>query len=114
MAALVRMDASAPVAKLLKDSDVRLRAQAANALGLASQNDRTAGGALIGSLNDRDPGVVAACIIALLQIDYPAAVPALNKVGDDPKQNEAVKIAAKEAALRIQNNEKARIDRDKK
>ncbi len=111
MTALVRLEWSEPVARLLKDPDVRLRAQAANALGLASLRDRTAGTALTGGLEDRDPGVVVACIIALDRLDYTPAVAALTKVADDPKQNEAVKVAAKEAATRLQNNEKARMEK---
>jgi HEAT repeat protein len=106
MNALVQMKLSgaelSPVAKMLKHSSALLRAQAAQALGQAGSEGSAVAPALIEALDDRDPGVVEACVIALAQLKYNGAVPALHRLAADLRQSEYLRKLALNAVELIQ------------
>jgi HEAT repeat protein len=104
--ALVQMnfagDELQPIAKLLRHGLAIVRVQAAQALGQAGPRAFAAAPALIDGLDDRDPVVVAACIVALMNLKYVAAVPALTKLSEDQRQSEGIRIAARSAISSLQ------------
>jgi len=94
------------IAKMLKGShDVMTRMQAAQALSMTGP-DTTAGPDLIAGLHDHDPGVVATCIVGLVQIEYPGAVQPLLRLADESDLSPELKNAARNAAYQIQRAEK--------
>lgn len=110
MTALVHMELAGdelePVAKMLKSPDALVRAQAAQALAQAGPRGLKAASGLVDGLDDRDPGVVANCIVALVQLKYAPAVPALTKVAEDLRQSETIRLAARSAISALQKGEK--------
>jgi HEAT repeat protein len=86
------------IAQLLKDPDVVVRINAAQALGVVGPDAKSRVADVIEALHDKDPAVVTAVIAALVQMGEevaPKAVPALENLVKG--ENEVLKLLAQGA-----------------
>ncbi len=91
------------IAKLLKDPDVRVRTDAARAIGMLPVKGKPFVPDLIGLLNDPDPSVVLVAIGALVAMapDAQDALGPLGQLKNAKDGNELIKLAAGDAIERI-------------
>jgi HEAT repeat protein len=75
------------LANELGDPELRVRCQAASALGTLGKKARSKVPDLISALNDRDDEMALAAATALATMDDPSAIPALQKIANDEKAN---------------------------
>jgi HEAT repeat protein len=94
---------AAGIAKHLKDSDVRVRIEAARALGMLGSKARLHVRDLVATLNDPDPGVVLSVIGALVALapDAHDALEPLSHMKNNKDLEEPIRLAAGEAFDRI-------------
>jgi HEAT repeat protein len=104
----IQMDAKKPaigpqhltaIAKMLAypDFDSSIRLLAAQSLGQIGPLAQPVSGKLIAALDDPDRAVVAACIVTLARMKALNAVPALERLSEDPKMDAEMQQAARNA-----------------
>jgi HEAT repeat protein len=102
-------DSIQPIAQMLNHKEPARRAQAAQVLAALGTKAKAANGVeelLILRLADNNNGVVVHCINALAQMVSLNAVPALQNLAMDPKQEEFIKTAANDAIKIIMDKAK--------
>lgn len=97
-----------PIARMAKNEDPQVRAQALQALGTVGTQSKTTFPTLFASLDDPEPAVVAAGMLALARLEKAAAgaVPRLEAIASDPKAIEPIKKLAKDTVDVIQGRKK--------
>ncbi len=104
----IQMDAKKPaigpqhltaIAKMLAypDFDSSIRLLAAQSLGQIGPLAQPVSGKLIAALSDPDRAVVAACIVTLARMKAMTAVPALERLSEDPEMDAEMQQAARNA-----------------
>jgi HEAT repeat protein len=86
-----------PDAKVLEHADSSIRVLAAQSLGQIGPLAQPVSGKVIAALSDPDRNVVAACIVALARMKALNAVPALERLSEDPKMDAELQQAARNA-----------------
>jgi HEAT repeat protein len=91
------------IAKYLRDTDVRVRIEAARALGLLGTKARLQVRDLVATLSDPDPGVVLSVIGALVALapDAHDALEPLGRMKNNKELDEPIRLAAGDAFDRI-------------
>lgn len=72
------------IAKMLKHPDVSVRGQATDALALAGNKGKPVAASLLPLLDDPSTGVVSKAMLALVRIEYSAAMPAIARLLKHP------------------------------
>jgi HEAT repeat protein len=96
-----------PINKMLEHTDSSIRLLAAQSLGQIGILAQSAAPKLIATLNDADRNVILACIMALARMEALSAVPALERLSEDPKMDVELQQAARNAIELIKYGKKA-------
>jgi HEAT repeat protein len=95
------------IAKMLEHPDPSIRLLAAQALAQIGPLAQPASPKLIPGLSDADRSVILACIVALARMEALSAVPALERLSEDPKMDAELQQAARNAIELIKYGKKA-------
>lgn len=99
-----------PIGKMLREPDVIVRGQAAQALGMIGPIGAKAVGAdLDFGLGDADPGVVLLCINSVMRMEYTPAMKTLQAIIDDPAGGDDPKNAPPNRSEEIKNAARAAV-----
>lgn len=96
-----------PINKMLEHPDSSIRLLAAQSLGQIGILAQAAAPKLIATLSDADRAIVMACIMALARMEALSAVPALERLSEDPKMDVELQQAARNAIELIKYGKKA-------
>jgi HEAT repeat protein len=96
-----------PIAKMLEHTDSSIRLLAAQSLAQIGILAQAAAPKLIITLSDPDRSVILASVIALARMEALSAVPALERLSEDPKMDAELQQAARNAIELIKYGKKA-------